>query len=77
MKTVSIIAATLGDDVADVQEYRYQSTKTTRAIYAIGDFYYATGKKAPKDAVGEPWEMHDDQFFAEKNNTILWVSEAN
>jgi len=77
MKSAAIIIAeTFGIDVEDVKESRYQSTQTTKPIYAIDNFYYTTGKKEPKDQVGQEWEMHHDQFFAEKNGTVLWVAEA-
>ena len=71
-----IIAATFSTDARSVREARYQEGRTSRAIYAIGDRYYATGKTAPTDDVGGSWAAHSDQFFAERAGTVLWVCEA-
>lgn len=50
MKGSYVIASTLGMCIDDFEwDYRYQPTRTTRAIYSIGDSYYATGKTRPKD----------------------------
>ena len=68
------IAATLGFDLPEMKDYRYQDTRTTRAIYSIGDSYFAVGKTAPKDKVGKPWFKAKDQFWAEHSNTVLWES---
>ena len=54
MRASHIIAATFSTDCAGFEEYRYQPTRTTRAIYTVGDDYYAVGKTKPKDVVGEP-----------------------
>jgi hypothetical protein len=72
----SIIAATFGWDVRDVSDYRYQPTRTSRAIYAIGDSYFAVGKTPPGDDLGEPWEPHSDQFWATKAATVLWRADS-
>jgi len=77
MSTPGIIAATFGWDQSEVKDYRYQDTRTSQAIYAVGDRYFAVGKRAPKDVVGGPWRPHADQVFAQRENTILWVSEAS
>ena len=69
------IASTFGLDVSELADYRYQPTRTTRPIYAIGDIYVASGLKPPKDDVGEPWKEHSDQFWA-KGKTKVWVSKA-
>jgi hypothetical protein len=71
----TIIGATFGCSSRDVSDLRYQSTRTTRAIYAIGDKYYAVGHDRPTDDVGGPWRRHSDQFFASRYGTILWVAE--
>ena len=70
-----VIAATIGFDMAELDDYRYQPTQTTRAIYAIGDIYLAAGKTPPKDDVGSKWEKHTDQFWTE-GKTSIWVSKA-
>lgn len=58
-----ILANTLGLTPKELAEYRYQSTKTKRAYYAIGDFYYAVGRNVPKDIVGSRWVPCADQFI--------------
>jgi hypothetical protein len=76
MRTKSIIAATFGLDSNDVEEYRYQSTRTRQAIYAIGNYYFTCGKRRPKDEVGAEWQMDKDQFWATQNKTVLWSSKT-
>lgn len=52
-----IIATHLCYDFAEMSEYRYQSTRYTVAVYAIGEFYYcapSSGKKPPQD---RKWEV--------------------
>ena len=71
MKT--IIAATLGMTPSELDEYRYHSTRTGRAIYAVGDVYVAAGKKPPTEDVGASWERHPDQFWADGKTTIWWA----
>ena len=58
-----IIAATFSTDARSVREARYQEGRTSRAIYAIGDRYYATGKTPPTDDVGGSWAAHSDQDY--------------
>jgi len=70
-----IIAATFGLDIAELGDYRYQPTRTTRSIYAIGDIYVAAGRKPPKDDVGAKWEEHKDQFWT-KGQTTIWIAKA-
>ena len=67
----NVIADTLG--IENLSEYRYQAGKTRRAIYCVDDKYFAVGKSKPKDDCGT-WVKYQDQFFAETNNTILWVT---
>lgn len=76
MKSAGIIASTLGIDQAVMSEYRYQPTRTTQPIYAVGDLYFACGKRKPKDDVGQDWEANKDQFFASQNNTTMWLSKT-
>jgi hypothetical protein len=65
------LAATLGLDLSELSEYRYKETRTIKAIYSIGD-YWCASSTIPNDQVGGPWEKHDDQFWAERANTIIW-----
>jgi len=75
MKGSSIIAATFSTDSAGFEDCRYQPGRTSRAIYTVGNDYFAVGKTKPKDEVGKPWEKFSDQFWAEKYNTTLWFSK--
>jgi hypothetical protein len=68
----AIIAATFGADSDEMKECRYQPTRTTIAIYACNQRYFATGKTKPKDVMGGPWRKSKDQFWAEQAGTILW-----
>jgi hypothetical protein len=74
MKTPTILANTFGIDINDISDYRYQSTRTSQAIYAIGEQYFAIGKRKPKDVFNTSWEMFSDQFWAKQGNTVIWVS---
>jgi len=76
MRAKAIIAATFGLDSRDVEEYRYQPGRTQQAIYAISDYYFACGKRKPKDEVGDEWQRVKDQFWAAQNNTVLWASKV-
>ena len=75
-KMKNIVAHSLGIDPPELSDCRYKSTRTTRAIYAVGQHYYAQGKTAPTDKVGGDWRRHTDQFWAEKAGTVLWVCDA-
>lgn len=48
MRSKTIIAATFGMDSAEMEYYRYQMTRTSKAIYAIGNAYYTLEKTNPK-----------------------------
>lgn len=69
------LAATLGMDSRELSEYRYKDTRTTRAIYCAGGAFWATGKTAPADDVGEKWVKAPEQFWAEKAGTIVWMAK--
>ena len=51
------IAFIIGFDLAEMSEYRYQSTRYPIAVYAIGEKYYCVprGRKVPQ--VGGPWRL--------------------
>lgn len=74
MKTPTILANTFGIDINDISDYRYQSTRTSQAIYAIGEQYFAVSKKQPKEVFNTSWKMFSDQFWANQSNTTIWVS---
>lgn len=71
----NIIATTFSMDQADMKDARYQPTRTMRAIFVIGNDYYAVGKKKPADEVGQPWQPYKDQWYAERHGTVLWESK--
>jgi hypothetical protein len=73
----AVIAATFSWDGETMREYRYQPGRTKRAIYAIGDCYYAVGKTKPTDDVGSEWRTHPDQTFAKKAGTVLWYADVS
>lgn len=76
----SALAATIGLDLAELSEYRYQSTRTPRAIYAIGEWYFTTGNEKPTwrvdDSEGMKWEEHHDRHFAQQAGTRIWRMRA-
>ncbi len=69
------LAATLGMDSRELSEYAYQPGKFDRAIYCAGGFFWAVGPVPPKADVGEPWEKHTDQFWADRAGTTVWRSK--
>jgi hypothetical protein len=74
MRSKTIIASTYGIDQSEIENYRYQSTRTKQPIYSIGEYYFSCGKRKPTDDVGHEWCIDIDQFWAEQNKTILWSS---
>jgi hypothetical protein len=73
MRGATIIATTFCMDVSGFDaDYRYQPGHTKRAIYSIGDLYFAVGKTAPADVVGQSWELDPDQCIASQHGTKLW-----
>jgi len=76
MQSKKIIASTLSFDVEEMADYRYQPTRTRQPIFAIGQYYYACGKRRPTDDVGSEWVIDRDQFWAEQNKTVLWSAKS-
>jgi hypothetical protein len=76
MNASAILASTLGWDIREVPEYRYQRY-TAPAVYLVGDCYFAVYKTKPKHSdVGADWHPHPDQFWADRAGTTVWVSQA-
>ena len=74
----TIIATTFCMDVSGFEDdYRYQPSRTKKAIYSIGDDYYCVSKTKPTDEVGQPWMPAVDQSVAKRYNTTLWVSKMS
>ena len=76
MKSKTIIASSIGFDIDEMEDYRYQPTRTKQPIYAVGEYYYACGKRKPSDQVGSDWLIDREQFWAEQNKTILWSAKS-
>jgi hypothetical protein len=55
ISTREVIATAVGYDMAEIEDYRYQSTRTPTAVYAIGDYYYCAPTKAQKLPSGWKW----------------------
>lgn len=72
----SIIASTIGLELSELEDYRYQPTKLARAVYSIGDDCYCCSKKNPGTLNGMEWHPAADQFWASRKNTVLWKSTA-
>jgi hypothetical protein len=71
----TVIAETFGCDVREMKEYRYQSTRTKQAIYAIGAKYFTVSSDQPKDK-DFAWQLNKDQWSAQRHGTQLWVAET-
>ena len=69
-----IIAETFGMDVAEVRDARYQETRTLMPVYAIGDCYYCCPVGKDKPPKGWDWMPHSDQFFASRENRVIYVA---
>jgi len=74
--SIDAICGSTGLSREELIEYRYQSSGTGRAVYAIGDDYYCAGNKHPENLLGLTWRKHNDQFFAERKNTIVWIANS-
>ncbi len=73
MNSTSALAATLGMTGSELREYVYQRGLKGRTVYAIGNKYFAVGKKQPdSDDGGYTWVRHSDQFWAQQCNTVIW-----
>ena len=69
------LAATIGLDLAELSDYRYQSTRTPFAIYTFGEWYFATSPEKPKWKMkfeDGDWEEHPDRHFAQQAGTRIW-----
>ena len=71
-RAAEVIAETLGWDVKEMSDYRYQRY-TSPAVYSIGERYFAAHPTKPKHEVGQDWREHTDQFGARNTNQIIWV----
>ena len=73
-KQQEALAATLGMDIAELRDCRYQETRTWMPVYSGGENYYCTSQTNPGNLLGLRWGKMKDQFFAERANTVCWVA---
>lgn len=77
--TKMAVACFLGYDVAEMEDYRYQPTRTPCAVYAVGNDYYTATRvpKAPKSV----YDRHRDwnwqrvegaQFYGSHLGWTIW-----
>ncbi len=72
------LAATLGLDTTELNDYRYQAGRHARALYAIDDIYACAGLKQPRLSApfdGLEWREHPDQFWAAQAGTKIWIAK--
>ena len=69
----TIIAKTFGIDSAEIESYRYQSTRTPFPVYAIGNRYFCVRATQP-DHYDFAWTPYSDQFFANLEHKVLYVA---
>lgn len=79
-KTLEAIAATCNMDYESARkfknEYQYQAGRTKKQIFTAGGDYFCMSATKPTDDVGKGWELHTDQFWAEKAGSKLWRSKV-
>lgn len=76
------IAATLGLDVSELSEYRYQETRTHVAVYAVDNDFFIASKRRPKfhpthHLSSLQWTLHPDQFWARQARTFVWTATSS
>lgn len=73
-----IIGGTLGMSLSEINEYRYQATRTTIPIYAVGNTYYCCPRQyqTPPKLDGIKWQPHKDQFWAERSNRVMYSADV-
>lgn len=78
VSSTAALAATLGTTITDLNDYRYQPSRISRAVYAIGNRYFCVGKKKPEipELGGLEWREHPDKFWAERAGSVIWVAEV-
>lgn len=57
ISTKEIIATAVSYDMAEIEEYRYQSTRTSIPVYAIGDEYLCAPTSSQKLPKGWNWRV--------------------
>ncbi len=70
------IAAHLGMDGDDFEsQYRYQPTRWTKPVYAIGNDYWSAGSKPPNPTQGRRSDFEWQKVVsAYDRETVLWLS---
>jgi hypothetical protein len=72
ISTRTALAATTGLDTSELDDYRYQAGRQSRAVYCVDDFYFCAGKTKPTFLPGINWEPLGDQFWAQQAGTVIW-----
>lgn len=75
MSALNVFACTLGYEISEARECRYQPTRTKIPVYTSGDDYFCVSKKDPGALLDMKWQKHTDQFWAEQSKTVLWISK--
>lgn len=63
------VANHLGFDIAEMNNYRYQSTRTAFPVYAVGDAYYCALPVGKKPGTGWRKEQAQDGW-------VVWMSDV-
>jgi hypothetical protein len=76
------IAAHLGMDVMDVEDYRYQPTRTPCAVYSSDGDYFTATKTARKPRESEDnhfgtwkWRRTPTHGYAEAVGWHIWIAD--
>lgn len=80
LKSISLIAHSLGMDIADLRDYRYHYGLTRIPLYAVGNEWFCVKrtKPTPKDLhdMELEWEPYPDQGRAKDQGTIVWYAKS-
>lgn len=78
-KSADIIAMEFCWDIADLRDYRYQSTRTDKPIFAIGNTYYCASPiskpPAKHQAIDYEWVKYESKL-AENYGWQIWKCEV-
>lgn len=75
-KAASYIAAHLGRDEEEINDYRYQPTRTTAPVFAIGNDYWCAGKKPAEHFDDRAWKWQR-VISRYDRKTVLWHFSAD
>jgi hypothetical protein len=72
------VACYLGFDAAEMEDYRYQPTRTPCPVYAVGNDYFTASKgRAPKPGTfpNPEWswqKIEEAQFYGSQLGWCIW-----